>query len=122
MFTFLYILQCVESGDSVAVAAPASESAEHKLSKEKKKGKSRVQPPAPPAPQSLLTVLNHELNNIDFAGNKVFWVAWLLMMLTMLFFGFLWKSLNEQLQKNNVEVVRLLQKILETQEILKKSG
>jgi hypothetical protein len=122
MSNFFLLMQCVESGDTVTASAAASESVEHKQPKEKKKGKSHVQPPAPPAPQSLLTVLNHELNNIDFAGNKVFWVAWLLMMLTMLFFGFQWKSLNEQLTKNNVEVLQLLHKILEAQEMLKKSG
>lgn len=67
-----------------------------------------VQPPPPPPKLGILESLNHELNNIDFAGNKVFWVVWVLLMITMMFFGIQWKSVSEILHKQSGDIEELL--------------
>jgi hypothetical protein len=107
-------LQCVEE--------PADGT--KKEGKKKKDKKSvHVQPPAPPPQLGLLQTINHELNNIDFAGNKVFWVVWVLLMVTMLFFGVQWKSVSERLHQQSLdmgEALRMTRQLAESNaEILK---
>lgn len=93
------------------MAQSVEEPAEGTLKKDSKKKKDKksinVQPPAPPPKLGLIESFNHELNNIDFAGNKVFWVVWVLLMITMLFFGIQWKSVHESLQRQNLDLLEL---------------
>lgn len=96
----MHFIQIVDEPVDIAVKKDG------KRKKEKKNV--HVLPPPPPAKLGVLETLNHELNNIDFAGNKVFWVVWVLLMVTMLFFGIQWKSVNETLHKQNMDIEALI--------------
>lgn len=106
------VLQTVDEANSGVPVAPAD-----KKEKERKKKKENIVLPPSPQPQlGFLETLNHELNHVDFAGNKVFWIVWGLLMVSILFFGFQWKTVNEKLQKQNMDIeeaLRLTKQALE---------